>query len=120
MSPKKSLVLALVCLSLAWLTACSGAQEQAQQPAATAPATQLDQSNKGLTDADLSALYAQPQLANQQQPSSQSQGAFDGAGSSSRQSDDGARQGRQERQPNQETRHDQDAAPQLRRGPVYL
>ena len=38
MSPKKSLVLALVCLSLAWLTACSGAQEQAQQPAATAPA----------------------------------------------------------------------------------
>lgn len=64
MSPKKSLVLALVCLSLAWLTACSGAQEQAQQPAATAPATQLDQSNKGLTDADLSALYAQTQLAN--------------------------------------------------------
>ncbi len=63
---------------------------------------------------------SQPQLANQQQPSSQSQGAFDGAGSSSRQSDDGARQGRQERQPNQETRHDQDAAPQLRRGPVYL
>jgi chemotaxis protein MotD len=64
---------------------------------------------------------SQPQLANQQQqPSSQSQGAFDGNGSSSRQSDDGARQARQERQPNQETRHDQDAAQQLRRGPVYL
>lgn len=63
---------------------------------------------------------SQPQLAGQQQPSSQSQGSFGGTGTSSGQSDDGARQARQERQSNQETRHDQDVGPQLRRGPVYL
>ncbi|WP_441238173.1 flagellar hook-length control protein FliK [Bradyrhizobium sp. 930_D9_N1_4] len=63
---------------------------------------------------------SQPQLANQQQSSSQSQGTFGGTGTSSGQSGDGAKQARQERQPNQETRHDQDVGPQLRRGPVYL
>ncbi|SCB46226.1 chemotaxis protein MotD [Bradyrhizobium shewense] len=63
---------------------------------------------------------SQPQLSGQQQPSSQSQGAFGGAGTSSGQSDGGAKQARQERQPSQETRHDQDVAPHLRRGPVYL
>lgn len=62
----------------------------------------------------------QPQLSGQQQSSSQSQGTFDGASTSSGQSDGGARQARQERQSNQETRHDQDVAPQIRRGPVYL
>ncbi|MBB4371399.1 chemotaxis protein MotD [Bradyrhizobium sp. cir1] len=63
---------------------------------------------------------SQPQLSGQQQSSSQSQGTFDGASTSSGQSDGGARQARQERQSNQETRHDQDVAPQIRRGPVYL
>ncbi|MCP3385451.1 flagellar hook-length control protein FliK [Bradyrhizobium sp. CCGUVB4N] len=63
---------------------------------------------------------SQPQLASQQQQSSQSQGAFSGAGTSSGQSDGGARQARQDQQPNQEARHDQDVAPQTRRGPVYL
>jgi chemotaxis protein MotD len=63
---------------------------------------------------------SQPQFSGQQQPSSQSQGTFDGAGTSSGQSDGDARQARQERQSNQETRHDQDVAPQIRRGPVYL
>ncbi|WFU83062.1 flagellar hook-length control protein FliK [Bradyrhizobium sp. CIAT3101] len=63
---------------------------------------------------------SQPQLASQQQQSSQSQGAFGGAGTSSGQSDGGARQARQDQQPNQEARHDQDVAPQTRRGPVYL
>ncbi|MBR0992473.1 flagellar hook-length control protein FliK [Bradyrhizobium japonicum] len=63
---------------------------------------------------------SQPQLSGQQQPSSQPQGSFGGAGTSSGQSDGGAKQARQERQPSQETGHDQDVAPQLRRGPVYL
>lgn len=63
---------------------------------------------------------SQPQLSGQQQPSSQPQGTFGGAGTSSGQSDGGARQARQEQQPNQEARHDQDVAPQIRRGPVYL
>jgi chemotaxis protein MotD len=63
---------------------------------------------------------SQSQLSGQQQQSSQSQGAFDGAGTSSGQSDGGARQARQEQQPNQEARHEQDVAPQIRRGPVYL
>jgi chemotaxis protein MotD len=63
---------------------------------------------------------SQPQLSGQQQPSSQSQGTFDGTSNSSGQADGGAKQARQERQPNQETRHDQDVAPQIRRGPVYL
>jgi chemotaxis protein MotD len=63
---------------------------------------------------------SQPQLPGQQQQSPQSQGAFGGAGTSSGQSDGGARQARQEQQPNQEARHDQDVAPQIRRGPVYL
>lgn len=63
---------------------------------------------------------SQPQLPGQQQQSSQSQGAFSGAGTSSDQSDDGARQARQDQQPNQEARHDQDVAPHTRRGPVYL
>ncbi|MCJ9704511.1 flagellar hook-length control protein FliK, partial [Bradyrhizobium sp. SHOUNA76] len=63
---------------------------------------------------------SQPQLSGQQQPSSQSQGTFGGAGTSSGQSDGGARQARQERESNQETRHDQDMGQQNRRGPVYL
>ncbi|RZN09147.1 flagellar hook-length control protein FliK [Bradyrhizobium genosp. SA-3] len=63
---------------------------------------------------------SQPQLSSQQQPPSQSQGSFGGASTSSGQSDGDAKQARQERQPNQETRHDQDVAPQTRRGPVYL
>ncbi|WP_439408669.1 flagellar hook-length control protein FliK [Bradyrhizobium sp. DASA03076] len=62
---------------------------------------------------------SQPHLSGQQQQSSQSQGAFDGAGTSG-QSDGGARQARQDQQPNQEARHDQDVAPHTRRGPVYL
>lgn len=63
---------------------------------------------------------SQPQLPGQQQQSSQAQGAFSGAGTSSGQSDGGARQARQDQQPNQEARHDQDVAPHARRGPVYL
>ncbi|RXG99956.1 flagellar hook-length control protein FliK [Bradyrhizobium zhanjiangense] len=63
---------------------------------------------------------SQSQLSSQQQPPSQSQGSFGGASTSSGQSDGDAKQARQERQPNQETRHDQDVAPQIRRGPVYL
>ncbi|MDN4999805.1 flagellar hook-length control protein FliK [Bradyrhizobium sp. GCM10027634] len=63
---------------------------------------------------------SQPQLSGQQQQSSQSQGAFGGAGTSSGQSDGGTRQARQEQQPNQEARHDQDVAPHTRRGSVYL
>jgi chemotaxis protein MotD len=62
----------------------------------------------------------QPQLSGQQQQSPQSQGTFDGTSTSSGQPDGGARPARQERRPNQETRHDQDVAPHLRRGPVYL
>ncbi|MEK9278443.1 MULTISPECIES: flagellar hook-length control protein FliK [unclassified Bradyrhizobium] len=63
---------------------------------------------------------SQPQLPGQQQHSSQSQGAFNGSSTSSGQSEGGAKQDRQDRQPNQETRHDQDVAPHIRRGPVYL
>ena len=63
---------------------------------------------------------AQPQLAGQHQPSSQSQGTFGGTGTSSGQSEGDARQARQERQPNQETRHDQELGQPNRRGPVYL
>ncbi|MGY3031124.1 chemotaxis protein MotD [Bradyrhizobium sp. USDA 4354] len=63
---------------------------------------------------------SQPQLSGQQQSSPQSQGTFGGTSTSSGQSDGGAKQARQERQPNQETRHDQDVAPHHRRGPVYL
>jgi chemotaxis protein MotD len=63
---------------------------------------------------------SQPQLSGQQQQSSQSQGAFGGAGTSSGRSDGGARQARPDQQLNQEARHDQDVAPQTRRGPVYL
>ena len=63
---------------------------------------------------------SQPQFSGQQQPSSQSQGTFDGTSNSSGQSDGGAKQARHEHQSNQENRHDQDVAPQTRRGPVYL
>jgi chemotaxis protein MotD len=64
----------------------------------------------------------QPQssLPGQQQQSSQPQGTFDGSSTSSGQPDGGAKQARQERRPNQETRHDPDVAPLDRRGPVYL
>ena len=62
---------------------------------------------------------SQSQLSSQQQQS-QSQGAFAGPGTSSGQSDGGARQARQDQQPSQEARHEQDVAPQSRRGPVYL
>jgi chemotaxis protein MotD len=61
---------------------------------------------------------SQPQFTGQQQQSAQSQGAFSGSGASSGQADGGARQDRQ--QPNQETSHDQDVAPLVGRGPVYL
>lgn len=63
---------------------------------------------------------SQPQLSGQQQQSPQSQGAFGGAGTSSGQSDGRAGQARRDQQHNQEARHDQDVAPQSRRGPVYL
>ncbi|UQR62196.1 flagellar hook-length control protein FliK [Bradyrhizobium sp. C-145] len=63
---------------------------------------------------------SQSQLSSQQPPPSQSQGSFGGASTSSGQSNGDAKQARQERQPNQETRHEQDVAPQIRRGPVYL
>jgi len=63
---------------------------------------------------------SQSQLSSQQQPPSQSQGSFGGANTSSGQSEGEAKQARHERQSNQETRHDQDVAPQNRRGPVYL
>ncbi|MFB6462590.1 flagellar hook-length control protein FliK [Bradyrhizobium tunisiense] len=63
---------------------------------------------------------SQSQLSSQQQPPPQSQGSFGGGSTSSEQSGGDAKQARQERQSNQETRHDQDVAPQLRRGPVYL
>ncbi|GLR85179.1 flagellar hook-length control protein FliK [Bradyrhizobium iriomotense] len=63
----------------------------------------------------------QPQPSLSGQPQSQSaQGAFDGSSASSGQSDGGARQARDEGQPNQETRHEQDVAQRTRRGPVYL
>ena len=64
MSPKKSFVLALVCLSLVCFLGCTAPKEATEEPAATASATQFDESNKGLTDADLPALYAQTQLTN--------------------------------------------------------
>jgi chemotaxis protein MotD len=63
---------------------------------------------------------SQLSLAGQQQQSQQSQGAFDGSSTSSGQPDGEPKQGRQERQPNQETRHDQDVASHNRRGAVYL
>lgn len=56
----------------------------------------------------------------QQQQQPQPQGTFDGSSTSSGQADGGAKQARQERRPNQETRHDPDVAPLDRRGPVYL
>jgi chemotaxis protein MotD len=59
---------------------------------------------------------SQPSLSGQQQP----QGAPDGSSPSSGQSQDGAKQPRREQQTNRETRHDQDVAPQHRRGAVYL
>ncbi len=62
MSPKKKLALALVCASIVCFLGCTSPKEAAEQPAAMAPAAQLDQSNKGLTDADLPALYTQTQL----------------------------------------------------------
>jgi chemotaxis protein MotD len=64
----------------------------------------------------------QPQSSSpgQQQQWSQPQGTFDGSSTSSGQPDGGAKQAREERRPNQETRHDPDVAPLDRRGPVYL
>ena len=61
----------------------------------------------------------QPPFAGQQQ-SPQGQGALTDSGTSSGQSHGGANQARQDQQPNQETPHDQDVAPHIRRGPVYL
>jgi chemotaxis protein MotD len=77
---------------------------------------------RGLLDGFQSGSgQSQPQLAGQQQqPSPQSHGSFEGTSTSSGQSDGSAKQARQERQSNQETRHDQDVGPQIRRGPVYL
>ena len=62
MSPKKKLALALVCASIVCFLGCTSPKETPEPPAATAPVAQLDQSNKGLTDADLPALYTQTQL----------------------------------------------------------
>jgi Leucine-rich repeat (LRR) protein len=63
MTPKRALAAALICLSLLFAAGCSILEpEAAATPAPTAPATQLDQSNQNLTDADLTALYAQTQL----------------------------------------------------------
>jgi chemotaxis protein MotD len=61
----------------------------------------------------------QPSFAGQQQ-SPQGQGTLTDSGTSSGQSQGGANQARQDQQPNQETPHDQDVAPHIRRGPVYL
>ena len=55
-----------------------------------------------------------------QQPSANTHGSPDGSSASAGQSQDDTRQARQERHPNQETRHDQDLAPRNRRGAVYL
>jgi chemotaxis protein MotD len=62
---------------------------------------------------------SQPSFSGQQ-PSSDGRGLLDNSGASSGQSEGGTRQSRQERNPNQETRHEQDVASANRRGPVYL
>jgi chemotaxis protein MotD len=62
---------------------------------------------------------SQPSLAGQPQ-SSQPQGAPDGFSTSSGQSQGEANQARQERHPNQETRHEQGVVPRDPRGAVYL
>jgi len=63
MLPKKVLTAALICLVLVFAAGCSIlSPEAAATPAPTAPVTELDQSNQNLTDADLTALYAQTQL----------------------------------------------------------
>jgi chemotaxis protein MotD len=61
----------------------------------------------------------QPSFAGQQQ-SPQGQGTLTDSGTSSGQSQGGANQARQDQRPNQETPHDQDVAPHIRRGPVFL
>ena len=58
---RKTLTITLICLSAFALFGCSN-QAQQQAPAANTAAVQPDQSNKGLTDADLPALYSQAQL----------------------------------------------------------
>jgi hypothetical protein len=63
MIPKRVFTAALICLVLVFAAGCSIlSPEPAATPAPTAPATELDQSNQNLTDADLTALYAQTQL----------------------------------------------------------
>ena len=64
---------------------------------------------------------SQTALHGQQQSSQPQGGPSDHSGAASGQSRGGAReQARQESNPNQETRHEQDVAPGIRRGPVYL
>ena len=62
MSPKKAFAIALIALSLFAASGCSVLNPEPAAPAETAATTQLDQSNRNLTDADLAALYAQTQL----------------------------------------------------------
>jgi chemotaxis protein MotD len=62
---------------------------------------------------------SQPSFSGQHQ-SSDTRSMPDNSGTSSGQSEGGTRQPRQERNPNQETRHEQDVASANRRGPVYL
>jgi chemotaxis protein MotD len=65
------------------------------------------------------AGQSQASLPGQQQAPN-GQGAPDNSGASSGQPQGGAKQARDERQPNQETRHEPNVAPHARRGPVYL
>lgn len=63
MIPKRVFAAALISLALVFAAGCSILNpEAAATPAPTAPATELDRSNQNLTDADLTALYAQTQL----------------------------------------------------------
>ncbi|MCA6123797.1 flagellar hook-length control protein FliK [Bradyrhizobium sp. WSM 1704] len=65
------------------------------------------------------AGQAQPSLSGHQ-PAPNGQGTANSFSAPSDQSQSGAKQPRDERQADQETRHEQDVAPQTRRGPVYL
>jgi chemotaxis protein MotD len=62
---------------------------------------------------------SQSSFAGQQQAAN-GQGASGNSGASSGEPRDGPQQGADEGQPNQETRHDEDAAAPVHRGPVYL
>lgn len=63
MIQKKRLFVVIFCLALLFALGCSPVEQPGAPEATSAPATtQLDKSNSGLTDADLSALYNQTQL----------------------------------------------------------